>query len=92
MSVKSFWSVLLAICGVLIFVVRLSIQVSYLQDQMRAVNVKLVDLDRIARLEARVDTIKENGTDGMKALALDVGKLRHDFDVHVAETLPKPIR
>lgn len=102
-SVKSVWAIVVAVFLVGGFVLRLSFQVDALQvaqitanrefrEAMATVNIKLSELDRVAKLEAKVDSIKENGTDAVKAMKEEFNRMRHDFDVHVAETVTKPNR
>lgn len=90
-SLKSFWALIVATAAVGGFVLRLGFQVSALQDGLLAVNQKLTELNRVAALEAKVEGLKENGSDAVKNLALELAKVRHDFDVYAAEHR-KPIQ
>lgn len=100
-SVKSVWAIVVGVIAVGGFVLRLSFQVDQLQIQqsamadkfekaMAAVSLKLTELDRVTKVEAKVDALKENGSDNVKNLRDEFSRLRHDFDVHVAETVGRP--
>lgn len=89
-SMRSVWGIFAAVGVCAIFIIRMNFQVEWLRQEVSRVNTRLTQLDVITDLRTQISSLKENGSDQVKLLSTELSRLRHDFDVHVAETTTRP--